>query len=98
MESHSSRILVVTNLVSLTSSLAPVSLVLASTSCKFAAIFNFGDSNSDTSGFSAVFGQADPPHGQSYFHRRPVVIAMASLSLIDFIGTLHLPSSHPLSL
>ncbi|KAM0961963.1 hypothetical protein ACFX13_021586 [Malus domestica] len=86
MESHSSRILVVTILVSLTSSLAPVSLVLASTACKFPAIFNFGDSNSDTSGFSAVFGQAGPPHGQSYFHHRPVVIAMASLSLIDFIA------------
>ncbi|TQD87938.1 hypothetical protein C1H46_026502 [Malus baccata] len=55
MEPHSSRIIVVTVLVSLSLSLALISLVLASTSCKFPAVFNFGDSNSDTGGFSAVF-------------------------------------------
>lgn len=43
-------------------------LALAKTSqCKFPAIFNFGDSNSDTGGLSAVFGQAGPPHGMSFF-------------------------------
>ncbi|GJX14922.1 GDSL esterase/lipase-like protein [Tanacetum coccineum] len=30
--------------------------------------FNFGDSNSDTGGLSAAFGQAGPPHGESFFH------------------------------
>ncbi|GKE22402.1 hypothetical protein Tco_1433914 [Tanacetum coccineum] len=36
--------------------------------CDFPAIFNFGDSNSDTGGLSAAFGQAGPPHGESFFH------------------------------
>ncbi|KAL3835620.1 hypothetical protein ACJIZ3_010356 [Penstemon smallii] len=36
--------------------------------CKFPAIFNFGDSNSDTGGLSAAFGQAPPPNGQTFFH------------------------------
>uniref|UniRef100_A0A2P2K9U0 Alpha-L-fucosidase 3-like n=1 Tax=Rhizophora mucronata TaxID=61149 RepID=A0A2P2K9U0_RHIMU len=48
--------------------LAPPLLVLASAPCHFPAIFNFGDSNSDTGGLSAVFGQAPPPDGETYFH------------------------------
>ncbi|KAK4488804.1 hypothetical protein RD792_004594 [Penstemon davidsonii] len=36
--------------------------------CNFPAIFNFGDSNSDTGGLSAAFGQAPPPNGQTFFH------------------------------
>ncbi|KAL6500681.1 hypothetical protein OROHE_025478 [Orobanche hederae] len=44
------------------------SSVLGSISCKFPAIFNFGDSNSDTGGFSAAFGQAPPPYGETFFH------------------------------
>ncbi|KAH7515716.1 hypothetical protein FEM48_Zijuj10G0055900 [Ziziphus jujuba var. spinosa] len=37
-------------------------------SCHFPAIFNFGDSNSDTGGLSAAFGQAPHPNGVTYFH------------------------------
>ncbi|PPS17188.1 hypothetical protein GOBAR_AA03386 [Gossypium barbadense] len=44
-----------------------LSLVLAKSPCQFPAIFNFGDSNSDTGGLSAAFGQAPPPNGMSYF-------------------------------
>ncbi|CAA0818266.1 GDSL esterase/lipase [Striga hermonthica] len=40
----------------------------SSNTCNFQAIFNFGDSNSDTGGFSAIFGQAPPPNGRTYFH------------------------------
>ncbi|ERN13847.1 GDSL esterase/lipase At3g26430 [Amborella trichopoda] len=40
----------------------------SSTQCHFPAIFNFGDSNSDTGGLSAAFGQAPPPNGESFFH------------------------------
>ncbi|EOY00662.1 GDSL-like Lipase/Acylhydrolase superfamily protein [Theobroma cacao] len=47
-------------------SLTP-SLVLARKPCHFPAIFNFGDSNSDTGGLSAAFGQAGPPNGESFF-------------------------------
>ncbi|CAI9761731.1 unnamed protein product [Fraxinus pennsylvanica] len=36
--------------------------------CNFPAIFNFGDSNSDTGGLSAAFGQAPPPNGETFFH------------------------------
>ncbi|KAL2903433.1 hypothetical protein RDABS01_002143 [Bienertia sinuspersici] len=44
------------------------SLTYTSSSCKFPAIFNFGDSNSDTGGWSATFGQAGPPNGETFFH------------------------------
>ncbi|KAL6571382.1 hypothetical protein OROHE_003025 [Orobanche hederae] len=44
------------------------SSVLGSISCKFPAIFNFGDSNSDTGGFSAAFTQTPPPYGETFFH------------------------------
>ncbi|KAL6657686.1 hypothetical protein ACP70R_005466 [Stipagrostis hirtigluma subsp. patula] len=35
--------------------------------CHFPAVFNFGDSNSDTGGLSAAFGAAPPPNGRTYF-------------------------------
>ncbi|KAK4841827.1 hypothetical protein QYF36_011097 [Acer negundo] len=39
-------------------------VVATAEECQFQAIFNFGDSNSDTGGLSAVFGQAPPPHAE----------------------------------
>ncbi|XP_057495464.1 GDSL esterase/lipase At3g27950-like isoform X1 [Actinidia eriantha] len=36
-------------------------------SCRFPAIFNFGDSNSDTGSVSAVFGRCPPPNGRTFF-------------------------------
>ncbi|GFP97512.1 GDSL esterase/lipase at3g26430 [Phtheirospermum japonicum] len=42
--------------------------ILCLNNCNFPAIFNFGDSNSDTGGLSAAFGQAPSPNGQTYFH------------------------------
>lgn len=53
--------------------------------CNFPAIFNFGDSNSDTGGLSAAFGQAPPPHGESYFHH-PAGRYCDGRVIIDFIG------------
>ncbi|CAN7129743.1 unnamed protein product [Brassica rapa subsp. narinosa] len=47
--------------------LSLLSLSSAHAQCHFPAIFNFGDSNSDTGGLSAAFGQAGPPHGSSFF-------------------------------
>ena len=62
--------------------------VVASTEeCDFPAIFNFGDSNSDTGGLSAAFGQAGPPHGESYFHA-PAGRYCDGRLVVDFIGTL----------
>lgn len=55
--------------------------------CHFPAIFNFGDSNSDTGGLSAAFGQAGPPHGSSFFGS-PAGRYCDGRLVIDFIGKL----------
>ncbi|GAB4840474.1 hypothetical protein Ancab_021243 [Ancistrocladus abbreviatus] len=53
--------------------------------CKFPALFNFGDSNSDTGGLSAAFGQAPPPNGETFFHS-PAGRYSDGRLLIDFIA------------
>lgn len=53
--------------------------------CEFPAIFNFGDSNSDTGGLSAAFGQAGPPHGETFFHA-PAGRYSDGRLVIDFIA------------
>ncbi|KAL5718060.1 hypothetical protein ACHQM5_010999 [Ranunculus cassubicifolius] len=53
--------------------------------CAFPAIFNFGDSNSDTGGLSAAFGQAQPPAGETYFHTPSGRYSDGRL-VIDFIA------------
>ncbi|PKI31122.1 hypothetical protein CRG98_048490 [Punica granatum] len=53
--------------------------------CNFPAIFNFGDSNSDTGGLSAAFGQAPPPNGETYFHGPAGRFSDGRL-MIDFIA------------
>ncbi|XP_050374177.1 GDSL esterase/lipase At3g26430-like [Argentina anserina] len=59
--------------------------------CYFPAIFNFGDSNSDTGGLSAAFGQAPYPNGETYF-RTPSGRYSDGRLIIDFIAeSLRLP-------
>ncbi|MCL7043555.1 hypothetical protein MKW94_010320 [Papaver nudicaule] len=53
--------------------------------CNFPAIFNFGDSNSDTGGYSAVFGQAWAPAGETYFGH-PAGRYSDGRLIIDFIA------------
>lgn len=53
--------------------------------CNFPAIFNFGDSNSDTGGLSAAFGQAPSPNGETFFHAPSGRYCDGRL-LIDFIA------------
>lgn len=53
--------------------------------CEFPAIFNFGDSNSDTGGLSAAFGQAGPPHGETFF-QAPAGRYCDGRLVIDFIA------------
>lgn len=53
--------------------------------CKYPAIYNFGDSNSDTGGSAAAFYPPPPPSGQTYF-RTPVGRASDGRLIIDFIG------------
>lgn len=59
----------------------------SSAPCNFPAIFNFGDSNSDTGGLSAAFGQAPAPNGETYFHA-PAGRYCDGRLLIDFIGNI----------
>lgn len=35
--------------------------------CGFPAIYNFGDSNSDTGAASAAFAEVNPPNGESFY-------------------------------
>ncbi|KAB1213141.1 hypothetical protein CJ030_MR5G015863 [Morella rubra] len=44
-------------------------LLGASRSCHVPAIYNFGDSNSDTGSVSAAFGRVPPPYGETFFGR-----------------------------
>lgn len=53
--------------------------------CEFEAIFNFGDSNSDTGGFWAAFPAQGPPYGMTYF-KKPSGRASDGRLIIDFLG------------
>ncbi|KAK3024238.1 hypothetical protein RJ639_043614 [Escallonia herrerae] len=63
--------------------------------CAFEAIFNFGDSNSDTGGFWAAFPSQGSPNGMTYF-KRPVGRATDGRLVIDFMAqSLGLPFLSP---
>ncbi|XP_076927925.1 GDSL esterase/lipase At3g26430-like [Bidens hawaiensis] len=65
--------------------------VSATFSCYFPAVFNFGDSNSDTGGLAAAFGQFSSPNGETFFHRPAGRVSDGRL-LIDFmVQSLGLP-------
>lgn len=53
--------------------------------CGFKAIFNFGDSNSDTGGFYAAFPAERLPFGMTYFNK-PTGRATDGRVIIDFLG------------
>lgn len=58
---------------------------VCSPTCSFPAIFNFGDSNSDTGGLSAAFGQAPYPNGETFFHTPSGRFSDGRL-IVDFIA------------
>ncbi|KAG8391905.1 hypothetical protein BUALT_Bualt01G0235600 [Buddleja alternifolia] len=63
--------------------------------CDFKAIFNFGDSNSDTGGFWAAFPSEKPPYGMTYF-KKPAGRATDGRLIIDFLAqALGLPFLSP---
>ncbi|KAK8970141.1 GDSL esterase/lipase [Platanthera guangdongensis] len=63
--------------------------------CIFPAIFNFGDSNSDTGGFWAAFPAQRPPYGMTYF-KKPAGRASDGRAAIDFLAqALGLPFLSP---
>ncbi|KAG5626631.1 hypothetical protein H5410_011849 [Solanum commersonii] len=72
--------------------------MVATTECKqcaFKAIFNFGDSNTDTGGFWAAFPAQAPPHGMTYFNK-PVGRATDGRVVVDFLAqALDLPFLSP---
>ena len=51
--------------------------------CNFPAIFNFGDSNSDTGNFDASLFELRSPYGETFFHR-PVGRGSDGRLIIDF--------------
>ncbi|XP_021890349.1 GDSL esterase/lipase At5g14450 [Carica papaya] len=53
--------------------------------CQFAAIYNFGDSNSDTGGISAAFEPIRAPYGEAFFHK-PAGRDSDGRLIIDFIA------------
>lgn len=56
-----------------------------SPTCTFPAIYNFGDSNSDTGGISASFVPIPAPYGEGFFHK-PSGRDCDGRLIIDFIG------------
>lgn len=60
----------------------------ADSKCEFKAIFNFGDSNSDTGGFWAAFPAQSGPWGMTYF-KKPVGRASDGRLIIDFLGNFY---------
>lgn len=59
--------------------------------CHFPAIFNFGDSNSDTGAVSAAFGRVPHPYGETFFGQPSGRYSDGRL-IIDFLAeTLGLP-------
>ncbi|KAJ3683084.1 hypothetical protein LUZ60_013311 [Juncus effusus] len=53
--------------------------------CQFPAVFNFGDSNSDTGGFYAAFPAQQGPFGMTFFHY-PSGRASDGRLVIDFLA------------
>ncbi|KAG5036900.1 hypothetical protein JHK86_017740 [Glycine max] len=53
--------------------------------CDFEAIFNFGDSNSDTGGFHTSFPAQPGPYGMTYF-KKPVGRASDGRLIVDFLA------------
>jgi hypothetical protein len=81
-----------------TAALLPLVLLLlvhasaGAADCYFPAVFNFGDSNSDTGGLSAAFGAAPPPNGMTFFGS-PAGRYCDGRLVVDFIGT-RVPKFH----
>ncbi|TYK01995.1 GDSL esterase/lipase [Cucumis melo var. makuwa] len=57
----------------------------AAGTCGFPAIYNFGDSNSDTGGISAALNAIQPPNGETFFGH-PSGRACDGRLIIDFIA------------
>ncbi|KAK1386838.1 Alpha-fucosidase 1 [Heracleum sosnowskyi] len=63
-----------------------LSPVYAERACHFPAIFNFGDGNSDTGGFTATFGSSPRFYGQTFF-KGPSGRSCDGRLVIDFFAS-----------
>ncbi|MFQ6628594.1 hypothetical protein Gotur_008123, partial [Gossypium turneri] len=59
--------------------------VVSHKSCDFPAVFNLGDSNSDTGGYASAFTPPTSPYGDTYFHMPARRFSDGRL-IIDFIA------------
>jgi len=66
----------------------------ASPTCTFPAVYNFGDSNSDTGGISASFVPIPAPYGEGFFHK-PSGRDCDGRLIVDFIGNNESTLMHP---
>ncbi|PHT48400.1 hypothetical protein CQW23_12608 [Capsicum baccatum] len=69
----------------LTIVIATYNNLVESKSCAFEAIFNFGDSNTDTGGFYAAFPSQGSPYGMTHF-KKPTGRATDGRVIIDFLA------------
>ncbi|MBA0710802.1 hypothetical protein Golax_010068, partial [Gossypium laxum] len=64
--------------------------VVSQQSCDFPAVFNLGDSNSDTGGYASAFTPPTSPYGDTYFHMpaRPEAFGLPFINAyLDSVGT-----------
>ncbi|RDX67430.1 GDSL esterase/lipase [Mucuna pruriens] len=84
-----------TNFLVIFTLVLPCLIYSSHTKCDFKAIFNFGDSNSDTGGFWAAFPAESGPFGVTYF-KKPAGRASDGRLTIDFLAqALGLPFLSP---
>lgn len=72
-------------LLGLTEKSSTASRINSRKSCNFPAVYNFGDSNSDTGAISAAIGEVPPPNGVAFFGRSAGRHSDGRL-IIDFIS------------
>ncbi|KAJ1413802.1 SGNH hydrolase superfamily [Sesbania bispinosa] len=83
------------NILVIFTAVLPCLVGLSHAECDFKAIFNFGDSNSDTGGFYAAFPAESGPYGMTYFNK-PAGRASDGRLIIDFLAqALGLPFLSP---
>ncbi|XP_027350402.1 GDSL esterase/lipase At4g01130-like [Abrus precatorius] len=83
------------NLLVIFTVVLPCLIGLSHSGCEFNAIFNFGDSNSDTGGFYAAFPAETGPYGMTFF-KKPAGRASDGRLIVDFLAqALGLPFLSP---
>lgn len=81
-------------LVSLLLSVGAAAKVKDLPPCNFKAIYNFGDSNSDTGAISAAIFPRQWPNGETFF-RKPAGRVCDGRLMIDFIGNKKMKTCSP---